>query len=125
MALYVDGYLLPLPVKNKAAYRKMASLGARIWLEHGALDYKECVGEDLRPKGVAHFTDLMKSKPGETVVLSYILYKSRRHRDQVNARVMKDPRMKMPPGGMPFEMKRMRFGGFEVLVDGAPRKKRK
>lgn len=113
---YVDGYLIAMPKKNKAAYRRMAALGGRIWKKHGALDYKECVGEDLDVKGVASFRKLLKLKPGETAVFSYILYKSRAHRDKVNAKVMKDPRMK-PPKTMPFEFKRMYFGGFDVLVD--------
>ena len=112
---YVDGYLIAMPKKNKAAYRRMAALGGRIWRKHGALDYKECVGEDLDIKGVASFRKLLKLKPGETAVFSYIVYKSRAHRDAVNAKVMKDPRMKAPKT-MPFELKRMYFGGFDVLV---------
>ena len=112
---YVDGYLIAMPKKNKAIYRRMAALGGRMWRQHGALDYKECIGEDLDVKGVASFRKLLKLKPGETAVFSYIVYKSRAHRDAVNAKVMKDPRMK-PPKKMPFDFKRMHFGGFDVLV---------
>lgn len=115
MARYVDGYLIAMPKKNKAIYRRMAALGGRMWKQHGALDYKECIGEDLDVKGVASFRKLLKLKPGETAVFSYIVYKSRAHRDAVNAKVMKDPRMK-PPKKMPFDFKRMHFGGFDVLV---------
>ncbi len=113
---YVDGYLIAMPKKNKAVYRRMASLGKRMWMSHGALDYKECIGEDLDIKGVASFRKLLKLKPGETAVFSYIVYKSRAHRDAVNAKVMKDPRMKAPKK-MPFEFKRMHFGGFDALVE--------
>lgn len=116
MARYVDGYLIAMPKKNKAIYRRMAALGGRMWKQYGALDYKECIGEDLDVKGVASFRKLLKLKPSETAVFSYIVYKSRAHRDAVNAKVMKDPRMK-PPKKMPFEFKRMHFGGFDVLVD--------
>lgn len=112
---YVDGYLIPMPKKNKAAYRRMAAAGGRLWRKYGALDYKECIGEDLDVKGIASFRKLLKLKPGETVVFSYIVYKSRAHRDAVNAKVMKDPSMK-PPKTMPFDFKRMHFGGFDVLV---------
>ena len=112
---YVDGYLIAMPKKNKAVYRRMAAMGARIWKKHGALDYMECIGEDLDIKGVASFRKLLKLKPGETAVFSYIVYKSRAHRDAVNAKVMKDPSMKAPKT-MPFDFKRMHFGGFDVLV---------
>lgn len=119
---YVDGFLLPLPKKNIAAYRKMARQAGKIWREHGALDYKECVGDDLNPKGdgsfkPVSFRKLAGAKPTETVVFAYIVYKSRAHRDQVNAKVMADPRMQKGPPEMPFDMKRMAFGGFEVIVD--------
>lgn len=113
---YVDGYLIALPKKNKAAYRRMAAMGGRLWRKHGALDYKECVGEDLDVKGVASFRTLLKLKPGGTAVFSYIVYKSRAHRDAVNAKVMTDASMKAPKT-MPFDFKRMHFGGFDVLVD--------
>ena len=118
MARYVDGYVLPIPKKNLSAYRGMAKLGARVWRKHGALEYVECTGEDLRSKWGVTFPRAAKAKPGETVVFSYIVYKSRAHRDRVNARVMKDPQLaKMMNMPMPFEVKRMVYGGFKVLVD--------
>jgi uncharacterized protein YbaA (DUF1428 family) len=120
---YVDGFVLPVPKKNLAAYRKMAQLAGKIWREHGALEYYECVGEDLAVKpgcGVG-FMKLAKAKPGETVFFSFIGYKSRAHRDAVNKKVMKDPRLaQMMKKGepMPFDVKRMQYGGFEVFVAG-------
>jgi uncharacterized protein YbaA (DUF1428 family) len=116
---YVDGYVLPLPKKNLRAYRRIAQNAGKIWREHGALDYKECVGDDLDTKWGAGFPSVVKLKPGEIVVFSYIVFKSRAHRDRVNAKVMKDPRsgagQKDKP--MPFDIKRMVYGGFKVLVD--------
>ena len=118
---YVDGYVLPVPKKNLQAYRRMAQMAGKVWRKHGALDYKECVGEDLKKtKWSVPFSKVMKLKPGETVVFSYITFRSRAHRDQVNAKVMKDlimndPKYKDKP--MPFDMKRMVYGGFKVLVD--------
>ena len=116
---YVDGFLLPVPKKNLAAYRKMAVLGGKVWREHGALEYMECVGDDLNIKFTLPFPKLMKLKAGEVPVFSWITYKSKAHRNKVNAKVMKDPRMKpsMEKGKMPFDMKRMCYGGFTVLVD--------
>lgn len=114
---YVDGFVLPLPKKNIAAYKKLAKTAGKIWREHGALEYRECVGENLDVKMGLPFTKLVKLKPGETVVFAYIVYKSRAHRDRVNAKVMKDPRCAaMGQDGMPFDPKRMAYGGFEVLV---------
>jgi uncharacterized protein YbaA (DUF1428 family) len=115
---YVDGFVLPIPKKNVAAYRRIAAKAGKIWREHGALDYKECVGDDLNIKMGVPFGKLAKLKPSETVVFAYILYKSRAHRDRVNAKVMKDPRLtSMGPEKMPFDVKRMSYGGFKVLVD--------
>lgn len=116
---YVDGFVIPIPKKNLAAYRKQARFGAKLWMEHGALQYVECVGDDLKPQIGMPFPRLTKLKPGETVVFSWILYKSRAHRDRVNARVMKDPRMAAAMGSapMPFDLKRMTYGGFTVLVE--------
>jgi uncharacterized protein YbaA (DUF1428 family) len=116
---YVDGFVLPVPRKKLPAYRRMAQKAGKIWREHGALDYKECAGDDLKVKMGVPFTKQMKLKPGETVVFAYILYKSRAHRDTVNARVMKDPRIAgmCDPEDMPFDCKRMCYGGFKVLVD--------
>jgi uncharacterized protein YbaA (DUF1428 family) len=117
---YVDGFVIPILKKNIPAYRKMAKVGGRIWRKYGALDYKECIGEDLKNEWGTPFPKMMKLKPGETVVFSYIVFKSRKHRDAVNAKVMKDPAMNqdnfkdMP---MPFDVKRMVYGGFDVLVD--------
>jgi uncharacterized protein YbaA (DUF1428 family) len=115
---YVDGYVIAVPKKNVLKYRKMAALGRKIWLKYGAVDYKECLLEDGKVKGVGPFTKLVKTKPGETVIFAYVLFKSRKHRDQVNAKVMRDPEMKEPPSAeeMPFDMKRMFYSGFEVIV---------
>jgi uncharacterized protein YbaA (DUF1428 family) len=116
---YVDGFVLPVPMKNLAAYRRMAQKAAKIWREHGALDYKECVGDDLNVKVGMPFTKQSKVKPGETVVFAYIVYQSRAHRDKVNAKVMKDPRIAnmCDPKKMPFDCKRMAYGGFKVIVE--------
>lgn len=118
---YVDGFVLVVPKKNLAAYKKMAELGGKAWKKYGAIDYKECVADDMKPKHV-HFTfpKMVKTKPGEVVIFSYITYKSRAHRDQVNAKVMKDPMMNDPKYKdmpMPFDMKRFAYGGFKVMVD--------
>lgn len=117
---YVDGYILPIPKKNLKTYRAMAQLGGKVWRKHGALDYKECVGEDLKTAWGMPFGKILKLKPGETVIFAYIVFKSRKHRDTVNKKVMKDPLMNDPEFGdkpMPFDMKRMAYGGFSVLVD--------
>ncbi|HET9465361.1 MAG TPA: DUF1428 domain-containing protein [Gemmatimonadales bacterium] len=116
---YVDGFLLPLPKKNLELYRRIAQKAGKIWREHGALEYRECVGEDIKPKMGVPFPRTVRLKPRETVVFSWIVFKSRSHRDRVNAKVMKDPRMArmMDDGPMPFDIKRMVYGGFEVLVD--------
>ena len=116
---YADGFVIPLPKKNLAAYRKMAQKAGKIWREHGALDYRECVGDDLNVKWGVRCPRMAKAKPGETVVFSWIVFKSRADRDRVNAKVMKDPRMNsmMDQKKMPFDVKRMAYGGFKVLVD--------
>ena len=118
---YVDGFLLPVPRRNVEAYRRIARKAGKVWREHGALEYRECVGDDLNVKGMGiTFPRRLKVKPGETVVFSWITYKSRAHRDKVNAKVMKDPRlakMMNDPKAMPFDTKRMAYGGFKVLVD--------
>lgn len=113
---YVDGFIVPVPKKSLNTYRTMARKAAKVWREHGALDYRECVAEDVK---VGKWTSFPRSvKPGETVVFSWITYKSRKHRDRVNAKVMKDPRLAdmMDPKAMPFDAKRMIYGGFEVFV---------
>jgi len=116
---YVDGYVLPVPKKNLQAYRRLAQKAGKIWRDHGALEFRECVGEDLNVKMGAPFPSRIKLKPGETVVFSWIVFKSRAHRNRVNAKVMKDPRIKDmgDPKDMPFDVKRMVYGGFKILVD--------
>lgn len=114
---YVDGFVIPVPKKNLKAYARMARMGAEMWMKYGALDYKECVGEDLKTKWGTPFSQIMKLKPNETVVFSYIVFKSRAHRDRVNARVMKEMEKMCDMKDMPFDAKRMAYGGFKVLVD--------
>jgi uncharacterized protein YbaA (DUF1428 family) len=116
---YVDGYVLPVARKRIGIYRRIAAKAGRIWREHGALEYRECVGDDLDVKGLTPFPRRIKLKRGETVVFSWIVFKSRAHRDRVNARVMKDKRMagSMDPKTMPFDVRRMVYGGFKVVVD--------
>lgn len=116
---YVDGFVLPVPKKNLQAYRRMSRKAGRVWRDHGALEYRECVGDDLKVKGVASFARGVRLKRGETVVFSWIVYKSRAHRDRVNAKAMKDPRLTgmMDPKDMPFDSKRMTYAGFKVMVD--------
>jgi uncharacterized protein YbaA (DUF1428 family) len=119
MARYVDGYVLPVPKRKVEAYRRMAQSAGKIWRDHGALEFRECVGDDLNVKMGVPFPRRIKVKPGETVAFSWITFKSRAHRDRVNAKVMKDPRMAkmMDPKAMPFDSKRMLYGGFSVIVD--------
>ena len=121
---YVDGFVLVVPKKKLAEYRKMAEIGKKMWMKYGALDYKECVGDDLniKPMGgmkTLSFIKMAKAKPTENVWFSFIVYKSKKHRDEVNAKVMKEM-MKDPKSkdmSMPFDMKRMAYGGFKVIVD--------
>ncbi|GEM_PF-48512 len=115
---YVDGYVLPVPRKSLREYRRLAVKAAAVWQEHGALAYTECVGEDLKPPFGVPFPRMMKARPGETIVFSYIVFRSRAHRDRVNAKVMKDPRLAgmNDPKNLPFDCKRMVWGGFSVLV---------
>ena len=116
---YVDGFVVPLPKKNLAAYRAMAKKAGKVWREHGALDYKECVADDVKMGKLTSFPRSVKLKGSETVIFSYIVYKSRADRDRVFAKVMKDRRLAkmMDPKGLPFDGKRMIFGGFKVMVD--------
>jgi uncharacterized protein YbaA (DUF1428 family) len=116
---YVDGFVLPVPKKNLAAYRRMAQKASKVWRDHGALEYRECVGEDLKVKLGMPFPRGIKVKPGETVVFAYIVYKSRAHRDSVNAKVMKDPRIAdmCDPKNTPFDVDRMLYGGFTTIVE--------
>ncbi len=119
---YVDGFVVPVPKANLEAYKKMASAAAAIWKEHGALDYKECVLDDARIEGVFSFLDLTGVKEDETVVFAYIVYRSRAHRDEVNAKVMADSRMdefcpaRNPDVVLPFDCSKMAYGGFQAIV---------
>jgi len=115
MSQYVDGFIIPIKKKNIKAYKKMATLGCKLWMEHGALDYYECVGDDLHVKWGLTFPKMCKLKADETVILAYIVFKSKAHRNKVNAKVMKDARMKMDVK-MPFDIKKFAMGGFKVLV---------
>jgi len=116
---YVDGFVMVVPEKNLKAYRDISQKAGKIWKEHGAVEYVEAVGDDLDVKFGISFVKLAKPKPGETVIFSFISFKTRAHRDKVNAKVMKDPRMNklIEKGPMPFDMKRMAYGGFKSLVD--------
>jgi uncharacterized protein YbaA (DUF1428 family) len=117
---YVDGFLLPVPKRHLQTYRRISQRAGKVWREHGALEYRECIGDDLKVKMGVPFPRTLKLKSGEMVVFSWIVYKSRAHRDAVNARVMKDPRMAKlmeSTKSMPFDVKRMAYGGFKVLVD--------
>ena len=119
MARYVDGFVVPVARRKLAAYRSIARKAGKVWLEHGALEYKECVADDVKPGKVTSFPQSVKLKANEIVVFSWIRYKSRRQRDRVNAKVMQDPRLAamMNPKNMPFDGKRMFWGGFKTLVD--------
>ena len=116
---YVDGYVVPVPKKNLAKYQAMARKAGKIWREHGALEFCECVADDVKPGKRTSFPQSVKLKPGETVFFSYIVFKSKADRDRINAKVMKDKRLAdmMDPKAMPFDGKRMFWGGFKVLVD--------
>jgi uncharacterized protein YbaA (DUF1428 family) len=118
MAGYVDGFVIPVPKRKVAAYRRIARTAGKVWRDHGALDYVECIGDDVKPGKLTSFPQAVKLKPGEVVWFSWILYRSRAHRDRVNARVMRDPRLAkmMDPKAMPFDGKRMFWGGFKVAV---------
>lgn len=117
MAKYVDGFVLAVPKKNIEAYKKLARLASKVWLEHGALEYRECVGEDMKTPFGVPFPKLAKAKKNETIVFAWIVYKSRKHRDAVNKKVMTDPRLKCDMDNMPFDHTRMSWGGFEVMVE--------
>ena len=123
MERYVDGFVFPIPKNKVNAYKRLAKAAGKVWRSHGALDYKECVGDDLDIKGFVSFPRRANAKKGETVVFSWITYKSRAHRDQVNKKVMKDPRITRmmeemkDPKKTPFDPKRMSMGGFKVLVE--------
>ncbi|MBN8554653.1 MAG: DUF1428 domain-containing protein [Deltaproteobacteria bacterium] len=115
---YVDGFVLPIPKKNISAYKKMATLAAKVWRDHGAIDYVECIADDVSKGKVTSFPRSVKLKKNEVVFFSWITYKSRAHRDQVMKKVMSDPRLAkyMDPKKMPFDGKRMFWGGFKPVV---------
>ncbi|HEX9390757.1 MAG TPA: DUF1428 domain-containing protein [Usitatibacteraceae bacterium] len=119
MAIYVDGFVVPVPKKKLDAYRRMARKAGKVWREHGALEYRECIADDVKPGKHTSFPQSVKLKADETVVFAWIVYKSRKHRDTVNAKVMKDPRLAamMDPKNMPFDGKRMFWGGFKGMVE--------
>jgi uncharacterized protein YbaA (DUF1428 family) len=118
MPKYVDGFVLPVPKKNVDAYRKIARDAGKVWREHGALEYYECVAEDVKPGKLTSFPQSVQAKRGETVVFAWITYRSRAHRDKVNAKVMSDPRIaNLTEKDMPLDMQRMVYGGFEVIVE--------
>ena len=116
---YVDGFVLPVSKKNVQAYRRIAQKTGKIWREHGALEFRECVGDDLNVKMGMPFPRMIKLRRDETIFFSWVVFKSRAHRDGVNAKVMKDPRLAkmMDPKALPFDGKRMIYGGFKILVD--------
>jgi uncharacterized protein YbaA (DUF1428 family) len=115
---YVDGFVVPVPKRKVAAYRKIASKAGKVWIEHGALEYRECIADDVPYGKRTSFPRSVKLKPTETVIFSYIVYRSRAQRDRVMAKVMKDKRLAsmMKPNAMPFDLKRMIFGGFKTIV---------
>ncbi|HEY1371659.1 MAG TPA: DUF1428 domain-containing protein [Candidatus Binatia bacterium] len=116
---YVDGYVVPVPKKNLGAYRRMAQKAGKVWREHGALEYVECAAEDVKPGKRTSFPQSVKLKAGEIVVFAYVVYRSRAQRDRVNAKVMKDPRLAsmMNMKALPFDAKRMFWGGFKAIVE--------
>lgn len=116
---YVDGFILPLPKSNIEKYREVATRCGQIWREHGALQFRECIAEDVKPGKLTSFPQAVNLEDGETVIFSWIVYESREKRDEVNDKVMKDPRMAdlMKPEAMPFDGKRMVYGGFDMIVD--------
>lgn len=120
MARYVDGFIMPIPRDKIAEYRRLARLAAKVWREHGALEYVECMEDDVKPGKWTSFPQAVKLKPDEVVWFSWIAYRSRKHRDSVNAKVMKDPRLAryMDPKAMPFDGRRMIYGGFKTAVVG-------
>jgi uncharacterized protein YbaA (DUF1428 family) len=120
MGKYVDGFVIPVKNKDLAAYRRLATWGRKLWMKHGALEYFECVGDDLEvPEGCGlGFPEGTRLKASETLVFAFIIYKSKSHRDAVNEKVMSDPSMKKLPPRMPFDVARMMHGGFKVIVEG-------
>ena len=119
MGKYVDGFVLPVPKRKRARYARLARLAGKVWRDHGALEYRECIADDVPMGKLTSFPRGVKLKASEVVWFSYVVYRNRKHRDQVNAKVMKDPRLAkfMTPKNMPFDGKRLIFGGFKVVVD--------
>lgn len=118
MGKYVDGFVLPVPKKNVGAYRRMAADAGKVWREYGALAFVECIADDVEPGKLTSFPQSVRLRKDETVVFSWIVYESRAERDRINAQVMKDPRIAgMDPESMPFDGRRMFWGGFEILAD--------
>lgn len=118
MAKYVDGFVIPVPKKNIEAYRRIAKMAGKVWMEYGALEYIECIADDVKKGKVTSFPQSVKLKPSETVFFSWIVYKSRAHRDRVLTKVMKDPRINgMPPELMPFDSSRLIYGGFKSVIE--------
>ncbi|MCI0600501.1 MAG: DUF1428 domain-containing protein [Beijerinckiaceae bacterium] len=113
---YVDGFVVPVPRKNIGAYKDFSEKAGQIWKEHGALEYVECIADDVKPGKITSFPQAVKLEEDEVVVFSWIVYPSREERDRINAAVMSDPKLKMDPNAMPFDTKRMFFGGFSVLL---------
>ena len=116
---YVDGFLIPVPKKNAAKYKKLATAAGKVWMEYGAIAYCECMADDVKPGKLTSFPQGVKLKKGEQVWFSWIVYRSRKDRDRINAKVMKDPRLNemMQGRAMPFDVKRMVYGGFKMIVD--------
>ena len=117
MSHYVDGFVVPVPRNKLAAYRALARKAGKIWIEHGALEYRECIADDVKPGKLTSFPQSVKLKEDEIVAFSWIVYKSRKQRDAVNKKVMSDPRLPMDPTSMPFDAKRMFWGGFKTIVE--------
>ena len=120
MSQYIDGFVLSVPKNKLAAYKKMATKASKVWMDHGALEYRECVGDDMTAPGMIAFPKLAKSKPDEVVIFAYVVFKSRQHRDATNKKIFADPRLAAmcDPNDMPFDCKRMTCGGFKTLVEG-------
>ena len=120
MSQYIDGFVLSVPKSKLAAYKKMAAKASKVWMDHGALEYHEFVGDDMAAPGIVAFPKLAKSKPGEVVIFAYAVFKSRQHRDATNKKIFADPRLATicDPNDMPFDFKKMARGGFKTLVEG-------
>lgn len=115
---YVDGFVIPIPKKGVEAYKKLARRASRLWMDHGALEYRECLGDDIATKGMPSFVKTLGLKRSETAIFAWVVYRSKAHRDRVNKKVMADPRMaRMMKEAMPFDSQRMMYGGFKVIVE--------